>query len=65
MQLAAFNNNQFTLGHTSMMINEGMPLYVVARLERRFDLADDVGGHPRAPRSRASRTTSVPRWRTS
>ena len=39
MQLAAFNNNQFTLGHTSMMINEGMPLYVVARLERRFDLA--------------------------
>jgi UDP-N-acetyl-D-mannosaminuronic acid dehydrogenase len=38
MQLAAFNNNQFTLGHTSMMINEGMPLYVVARLERRFDL---------------------------
>jgi UDP-N-acetyl-D-mannosaminuronic acid dehydrogenase len=39
MQLAAFNNNQFTLGHTSMMINEGMPMYVVARLERRFDLA--------------------------
>jgi UDP-N-acetyl-D-mannosaminuronic acid dehydrogenase len=39
MQLAAFNNNQFTLGHTSMMINEGLPLYVVARLERRFDLA--------------------------
>jgi UDP-N-acetyl-D-mannosaminuronic acid dehydrogenase len=39
MQLAAFNNNQFTLGHTSMMINEGMPLYVVARLERRVDLA--------------------------
>ncbi|MDQ6855918.1 MAG: nucleotide sugar dehydrogenase [Candidatus Dormibacteraeota bacterium] len=39
MQLAAFNNNQFTLGHTSMMINEGMPLYVVARLERRFDLS--------------------------
>jgi UDP-N-acetyl-D-mannosaminuronic acid dehydrogenase len=38
MQLAAFNNNQFTLGHTSMMINEGLPLYVVARLERRFDL---------------------------
>ncbi|MGH7722245.1 MAG: nucleotide sugar dehydrogenase [Candidatus Dormibacteria bacterium] len=39
MQLAAFNNNQFTLGHTSMMINEGLPLYVVARLERRFDLS--------------------------
>ena len=44
MQLAAFNNNQFTLGHTSMMINEGMPLYVVARLERRFDLAATTVG---------------------
>jgi UDP-N-acetyl-D-mannosaminuronic acid dehydrogenase len=39
MQLAAFNNNNFTLGHASMMINEGLPLYVVARLEQRFDLA--------------------------
>ncbi|MBV9100145.1 MAG: nucleotide sugar dehydrogenase [Candidatus Dormibacteraeota bacterium] len=39
MQLAAFNNNQFTLGHTSMMINEGLPLYVVARLEQRLDLS--------------------------
>ena len=38
MQLAAYNNNNFTLGHTSMMINEGLPLYVVGRLERRFDL---------------------------
>ena len=44
MQLAAFNNNQFTLGHTSMMINEGMPLYVVARLERRYDLAATTVG---------------------
>lgn len=39
MQLAAFNNNNFVLGHSSMMINEGLPLYVVARLEQRFDLA--------------------------
>ena len=39
MQLAAFNNNNFLLGHASMMINEGLPLYVVARLEQRFDLA--------------------------
>jgi UDP-N-acetyl-D-mannosaminuronic acid dehydrogenase len=38
MQLAAFNNNNFTLGHASMMINEGLPLYLVARLEQRFDL---------------------------
>ena len=39
MQLAAFNNNNFTLGHASMMINEGLPMYMVARLERDYDLA--------------------------
>lgn len=39
MQLAAFNNNNFALGHTAMTINEGLPLYLVSRLERRFDLS--------------------------
>ena len=39
MQLAAFNNNNFALGHTAMTINEGLPLYVVHRLEQRFDLS--------------------------
>jgi UDP-N-acetyl-D-mannosaminuronic acid dehydrogenase len=39
MQLAAFNNNNFTLGHSSMMINEGLPLYLVARLEQTHDLS--------------------------
>ena len=38
MQLAAFNNNNFHLGQASMMTNEGLPLYLVARAERRFDL---------------------------
>jgi UDP-N-acetyl-D-mannosaminuronic acid dehydrogenase len=38
MQLAAFNNNNFVLGHTAMTINEGMPLYLVDRLTRRYDL---------------------------
>jgi len=38
MQLAAFNNNNFNLGQASVSINEGLPLYVVARLEQRFDL---------------------------
>jgi len=40
MQLAAFNNNQFTLGHSAMLINEGLPLYTVAKLERRFRLSE-------------------------
>jgi len=39
MQLAAFNNNNFALGHTAMAINEGLPLYLAARLEQRFDLS--------------------------
>jgi UDP-N-acetyl-D-mannosaminuronic acid dehydrogenase len=38
MQLAAFNNNQFTLGHSSMMVNEGLPLYLVSQVEKKFDL---------------------------
>ena len=38
MQLAAFNNNNFVLGHASMTVNEGLPLYLVARLEKQYDL---------------------------
>lgn len=38
MQLAAFNNNQFTLGHAAMMVNEGMPQYIVSQIERTTDL---------------------------
>jgi UDP-N-acetyl-D-mannosaminuronic acid dehydrogenase len=39
MQLAAFNDNNFVLGTASMTINEGLPLYVVHRLEQRHDLS--------------------------
>jgi UDP-N-acetyl-D-mannosaminuronic acid dehydrogenase len=44
MQLAAFNNNQFTLGHAAMMVNEGMPLYVVSQIERTTDLRSATVG---------------------
>jgi UDP-N-acetyl-D-mannosaminuronic acid dehydrogenase len=44
MQLAAFNNNNFHLGQASVMINEGLPLYVVARLEQRYDLSQMTVG---------------------
>jgi UDP-N-acetyl-D-mannosaminuronic acid dehydrogenase len=44
MQLAAFNHNNFALGHTAMAINEGLPLYVVYRLEQRFDLSSMTVG---------------------
>ena len=39
MQLASFNNNNFTLGHASMMINEGLPLYLVSKMEQKYDLS--------------------------
>lgn len=38
MQLAAFSDNTFGLGHSAMLVNEGLPLYVVKQLEGRFDL---------------------------
>src|SRR5262249_36673027 len=38
MQLAAYNNNNFALGHTAMTINEGLPLYLTGRLEQRYNL---------------------------
>ena len=44
MQLASFNNNNFTLGHASMMINEGLPLYLVSKMEQKFDLSEMTVG---------------------
>jgi UDP-N-acetyl-D-mannosaminuronic acid dehydrogenase len=39
MQLAAFNNNSFMLGHASMMVNEGLPKYMVDQIETTHDLS--------------------------
>ncbi len=44
MQLAAFDDNRFTLGHSAMLVNEGLPLYVVSRLEREHDLTTKTVG---------------------
>lgn len=38
LQLAAFNNNNFLLGHAAMMVNEGLPNFLVEDLRRRWDL---------------------------
>jgi UDP-N-acetyl-D-mannosaminuronic acid dehydrogenase len=40
MQLAAFSDNSFVLGHSAMLVNEGLPLYVVSRLEAKHPLED-------------------------
>jgi UDP-N-acetyl-D-mannosaminuronic acid dehydrogenase len=44
MQLAAFNNNNFVLGHAAMMVNEGLPLYVVSKLEAQYPLSEMTVG---------------------
>ncbi|MBA2632147.1 MAG: nucleotide sugar dehydrogenase [Chloroflexi bacterium] len=36
MQLAAFTTDHFPLGQSAMQINEGLPAYVVAAMERRY-----------------------------
>ena len=38
MQLAAFTDNSFVLGHSAMLVNEGLPLYLVSRLEKKYRL---------------------------
>ncbi len=44
MQLAAFDRGNFPLGHSAMLINEGLPQYLVSRLELRYDLSRLVVG---------------------
>lgn len=39
MQLAAFNNNDFMLGHAAMLVNEGLPSYLVDFLKSRYNLS--------------------------
>lgn len=38
MQLSAFNGNNFLLGHAAMMINEGLPNFIVENLRKKYDL---------------------------
>lgn len=44
MQLAAFANNNFFLGHAAMLINEGMPNFIVQRLKEKYGLRDKTVG---------------------
>src|SRR3954451_24944321 len=44
MQLAAFNNNAFTLGHAAVKVNEGLPLYLVSHFEAHHPLEGKTVG---------------------
>lgn len=44
MQLGAFSNNSFFLGHAAMLINEGLPNFIVQRLKDKYGLKDKTVG---------------------
>ncbi len=44
MQLAAFSNNSFFLGHSAMLVNEGLPNFIVQSLKNRYPLREKVVG---------------------
>ena len=39
MQLSAFSGNNFFLGHSAMLINEGLPDFIVNAMKQKFDLS--------------------------
>lgn len=44
MQLAAFSHNSFVLGHSAMLINEGLPYHLIGLLRAETSLADKTVG---------------------
>ncbi|MBO6518864.1 MAG: nucleotide sugar dehydrogenase [Rhodospirillales bacterium] len=44
MQIAAFARNQFSLGNSAMLVNEGLVLYVIEKIAAKFDLANVTVG---------------------
>jgi UDP-N-acetyl-D-mannosaminuronic acid dehydrogenase len=45
MQVSAFNDNSFFLGHAAMLINEGLPQFIVRQMKQRWpDLGDKTVG---------------------
>jgi UDP-N-acetyl-D-mannosaminuronic acid dehydrogenase len=38
MQLSSFAQNQFSIGSSAMLANEGLPLYVIEKIKKTFDL---------------------------
>jgi UDP-N-acetyl-D-mannosaminuronic acid dehydrogenase len=44
MQLSAFYKNNFQLGHNAMLINEGLPAFLVDTLRQQYDLSEQTVG---------------------
>ena len=44
MQLSSFYNHKFSLGHTAMSINEGLPKFLIKKLSEKYNLRKKVVG---------------------
>lgn len=44
MQLSAFSGNNFLLGHSAMLVNEGLPNFLIEQMRRRYDLPNITVG---------------------
>jgi len=44
MQISAFSNNKFFLGHAAMLMNEGLPNFIVESLKKQYPLAEKTVG---------------------
>ena len=44
MQLAAVSRNQFALGHAAMLVNEGLPAFVIDQAKARVDFGKSTVG---------------------
>jgi len=44
LQLSAFARNNFFLGHSAMLVNEGLPAFVVGQLKSKLDLSQATVG---------------------
>jgi len=44
VQLSAFNNHSFYVGHSAILINEGLPYYIISKLKQKLALKDKTVG---------------------
>ncbi|WP_088241109.1 nucleotide sugar dehydrogenase [Calothrix rhizosoleniae] len=44
MQVAAYSSNSFFMGHTAMLVNEGLPNFIVHRLQEKYQLKQKTVG---------------------
>jgi len=44
MQLSSFYDHKFSLGHTAMSINEGLPKFLIKQLEQKYNLKKKIVG---------------------